>query len=314
MHSVQDIGDKLMPYISVTELTRVAREVLISCSVPEKDASLVADTIVDAHCCGKGTHGLPRLPIYVRKIRDGLMDPATSITSVKESPVISIIDAHHGFGQVAAAKAINISVEKAKKYGIGVVGVRHSNNFGTAGYFVRLATESNMMGVVLGNSAPAIAPTGGIRPLLGTNPLAIGFPPGTEGIPIIIDMATSVSARGKIRLAAKMGQSIPSGWALDSEGKPTNDPFEALKGSMVPIGEYKGYALALAVDILAGMLPGAAFAGKVSPLNHPDSLSNYGHFVISMDLNFFLKQGKSPAFTKPAQNNHLLSVIYLFLK
>jgi L-2-hydroxycarboxylate dehydrogenase (NAD+) len=277
-----------MPLVPITELRRVSEEVLGACGVPKAHAELIADTIVHAHRSGKGTHGISRLPIYVRKIRQGLMNPETPITLVKDSPVISVIDAHHGFGQVAAMEAMRLCMEKAESLGIGVVGVRHSNNFGVAGYYARAATERGMIGCVLSNSAPAIAPTGGKRPIFGTNPLAIGFPPGSDGIPIILDMATSVAARGKIRLAAKTGEKIPLDWALDSEGKPTDDPIEALKGTMLPIGGPKGYGLSFVIDILAGMFPGAAFAGDVKPLNHPDTLSNYGHLLVAINPGFFV--------------------------
>ena len=262
--------------------------VLTACDVPKDDAGIVADTIVDAHRCGKGTHGVTRLPIYVRKIRSGLMDPRTPISVVRDSAAIGVLDAHHGFGQVAAIRAMAKCLDKAKALGVGIVGVRHSNNFGVAGYFARQAANDGYIGMVLGNSAPAIAPTGGIEPLLGTNPLAIAFPDGAGGVPIVLDMATSEAARGKIRLAARQGERIPEGWALDSSGRPTTDAAAALEGSMVPIGGPKGYGLSLVIDMLAGLLTGAAFGGQVKPLNHPNQRSDYGHWMMALDPEFFL--------------------------
>ncbi len=281
-----------MPLVPITELRRVSEEVLGACGVPNVHAELIADTIVDAHRSGRGTHGISRLPVYVRKIRQGLMNPESPITLIKDSAAISVIDANHGFGQVAAMEAMRLCMEKAESLGIGVVGVRHSNNLGVAGYYARVATDQGMIGCVLSNSAPAIAPTGGRRPLFGTNPLAIGFPAGSNGIPIILDMATSVAARGKIRLAVKTGERIPLDWALDSEGNPTDDPIAALKGTMLPIGGPKGYGLSLVIDILAGLLPGAAFAGDVRPLNHPDAFSDYGHFIIAIKLSHFIPKSE----------------------
>lgn len=277
-----------MSEISTRALHEFSVAVLTACDVPTDDAELVAETIVDAHRSGKGTHGVTRLPIYVRKIRSGLLDPRTRVDVVRESPVIAVIDAHHGFGQVAATRAMTLCIEKAKTLGVGLVGVRHSNNFGVAGYFARRSAREGFIGIVLGNSAPAIAPTGGSQPLLGTNPLAIAFPDGEGGVPMVLDMATSEAARGKIRLAASRGESIPLGWALDASGNPTTDPAAALQGSMVPIGGPKGYGLSLAIDILAGLLTGAAFAGEAKPLNHAELRSDYGHWMMALDPAHFL--------------------------
>ena len=142
--------------------------------------------------------------------------------------------------------------------------------------------------MILGNSAPAIAPTGGRKALLGTNPICFAFPTGDKDHPIILDMATSIVSRGKIRLAARNDEKIPEGWALDSNGKPTTDPLEAIKGSLIPIGNYKGYGLSLAVDILAGLLTGSAFGSDVNPLNHPNKFSRHGHFMLVLNPEFFL--------------------------
>lgn len=277
-----------MPEIPVQALSDFLVAVMSTCGVPREDAATVADTIVDAHQSGKGTHGITRLPIYIRKIRAGLMDPCTPIKVIRKSPIIDVIDASNGFGQVAAMHAISLCLEKAKAFGVGIVGVRHSNNFGVAGYFARHAALHDCIGIVLGNSAPAIAPTGGREPLLGTNPLAIAFPDGMGEVPIVLDMAASEAARGKIRLAVKQGEAIPLGWALDALGQPTTNADEALQGSMVPIGRAKGYGISLAIDILAGLLTGSAFAGQVKPLNHPDKPSDYGHWMMTLNPYFFL--------------------------
>jgi len=271
----------------VSELRRLSVEILHAVGVPSDHAEIVAASIVDAHRKGKGTHGLPRLPIYVRKIRDGLMAADTPITVVREAGAVSVIDAHHGFGQVTGIRAMEMAMEKARRFGISIVGARNSNNFGSAGFIVEAATSQGMIGVVLANAGPAIAPAGGIKPLLGTNPLGIGFPAGKSGVPIILDMATSAAARGKIRAAAKTGEAIPLGWALDQDGKETTDPLAALKGTMLPVGGYKGYGLSLAIDILAGLLPGAAFAGDVRGLNHPTEYSRSGHLVAAVDISHF---------------------------
>jgi len=274
--------------VKVTDIKQVSQDVLLSCGVPQEDALTIADTIVYAHRMGKHTHGINRLPIYVRKIQEGLMTKETVLEITRDTPVIMTADAHHGFGQVAAAKGMKHCIKKAKAYGIGVVGIKDSNNFGTAGYFGELAACEGMIGIVMGNSAPAIAATGGTAPILGTNPICFAFPNLEGKAPIILDMALSTAARGKIRLAAKNGETIPLGWAMDEKGNPTQDPNEALKGSLIPIGDYKGFGLSLAVDILAGLLTGAAFGGSVKPLNHPDDFSRFGHFLLALNITFFM--------------------------
>ncbi|RZK26725.1 MAG: Ldh family oxidoreductase [Flavobacterium sp.] len=277
-----------MYQIKLSDIRTISYSALIRSGVPSDEANIIVDSIIFAHEKGKGTHGITRLPIYLKKIKNGLMSAETPMTLIKDAPVVTIADAANGFGQVAGYRAMEMCISKAKKFGIGVVGVRNSNNFGTAGFISELATRNNMIGVVFANSAPAIAPWGGKKPLFGTNPIGFAFPNREDRAVISLDMATSFAARGKIRLAAKNGEKIPFGWALDINGNPTDDPMEALKGSMIPIGEHKGYGLSLAVDLLAGLLTGAAFAGDVKPLNNDDGYSNYGHLIIAINISFFM--------------------------
>lgn len=274
--------------VKVENIRTISESILMHKGVPSEHAKIIADTIVYAHVREKHTHGLGRMSIYLRKIDDQLMDAKTAMNVLHDQGAVYHVDANHGFGQVAAYYAVMKAVKKAKEYGIGIAGVMNSNNFGTAGYFSKLASDHGMIGLVFGNSAPAIAPTGGSKSLFGTNPLSMAFPMKDAQRPFIFDMATSVAARGKIRLAAKNGESIPEGWALDSEGHPTTDPNEALKGSMIPIGEYKGVGLSMMVDVLAGMLTGAAFAGDVKGLNHKTDFSRYGHLVMVIDPEKFM--------------------------
>lgn len=274
--------------VKVEDIRKISEEILIKAGVPVEHAQIVADTIVYAHIRGKHTHGLGRMHIYLRKIKENLMTADTPIEVLNDTGAIYHIDAHHGFGQVAAYYAMEEAIKRAKDYGIGFAAVKDSNNFGTAGYFAKMASEKHMIGMVFGNSAPAIAPAGGDKALFGTNPLSMSMPLETEECPFIFDMATSVAARGKIRLAAKNGENIPEGWALDKNGNPTTNAEEALEGSMLPIGGYKGVGLSMMVDVLAGMLSGAAFAGDVKGLNHKTDLSRYGHAIIAIDIEKFM--------------------------
>lgn len=273
--------------VQVKDIFDVSKVILIKNGVPEEHARQIAETIVYAHIREKHTHGLNRLPIYINKIQKNRMDANTPIQVMKDYNAIQLIDAGNGFGQVATYYAVKEATQKARKYGIGLVGVSKSNNFGAAGFFGELACKENMIAIIISNSAPAIAPSGGKRPLFGTSPICYAFPK-KNGQNIILDMATSVAARGKIRNAAKNGESIPDNWAIDVNGNPTTDPNEAIKGSMLPIGGYKGAGLSLCFDILAGLLMNAGFAGSTKGLNDMSGISDYGHFVLMIDIEKFM--------------------------
>lgn len=281
-----------MSKISVQNLQDVVLAVLARMGVPSTHADIIADSVLYAHTRGKHTHGIGRFSIYCRKIQENLMDPKTPITVIRQTPVIDVLDACNGFGQVAAIEAMDRCAEKAKQYGMGLVGVRNSNNFGTAGFIGERAVQKGMIGVVLSNSGPAIAPAGGSKPLFGTNPLCVSFPSDGTNPPIIFDMACSNAARGKIRLAAKNGESIPEGWAVDQNGAPTTDPNAALAGAMMAIGGYKGAGIAMCIDILAGMLTGSAFGGDARNLNHPSEPSRHGHMILAIDPDYFMERGE----------------------
>ncbi len=274
--------------IEASKLYEICFKVLQKNGVPVGQAEIIADSIIYAHRCGKGTHGATRLGIYVSKIRRCGMSADTRLEVISERGVVTVFDANNGFGQVAAHAAIEKGVKLSNIFGVGLVAVRQSNNFGAASYFAQLAVSQGKIVVIFSNSAPAIAPWGGSKPLFGTNPIAYGFPAPEGTAPIILDIAVSIVARGKIRLAAKSGAKIPYGWALDPDGNPTDDPELAILGSMVPIGEHKGSGLALIVDLFAGLLSGAGFAGSVKPLNTQNALSNNGHLFMLIDPTFFM--------------------------
>lgn len=279
-----------MQIINVKDLWNICVLILEKIGVPADDAKVIADSIVYAHIRGKHTHGISRMPIYIRKINENLLNKNTPVEVIKDAGAVCLIDAKNGFGQVAAIKAMDICIEKARTLGIGLVGVKDSNNFGTAGFIGEHASKAGMIGMVTANSGPAIAPTGGSKAIFGTNPICIAYPATKMHPSIVFDMACSNAARGKIRLAAKNGEKIPLGWAVDENGKETTDPNEALKGAMIPIGGHKGYGIAMCVDIMAGMLTGSAFAGDVKNLNHPTEVSRYGHLLFAINPDFFLSE------------------------
>jgi L-2-hydroxycarboxylate dehydrogenase (NAD+) len=304
-----------MPEIEISKIDLVVREVLEKVGVSSEHSEIISDTILFAHKTGKGTHGITRLPIYVKKIRNGSLNSKSEFSFLKDAGVVSVMDANHGFGQLAAKYALDKAIDKAATFGVGVVTVRNSNNFGTAAYFLDYAVKEGVIAIIMANSAPAIAPWGGDKPLFGTNPIGFGFPVREGKPPIIFDMATSLAARGKIRLAAKNGESIPLGWALDENGHPTNDPNKALKGTLLPIGEHKGSGLSLTIDVLSGLLSGSAFAGDVKPLNTDGAYSGNGHFILAMNIRFFMEyeeylQKMDYLLTKYKESNNSNPIFY----
>ncbi len=277
-----------MKKVEICEIFRVSKEILMAVGVNETDAIIIADSIVDAHKREKHTHGMGRLHIYVRKIKSNQMSANTNMNVIRDNGVISVIDADNGFGQVASYKAVHKCVEKAKIYGVGIVGVRNSNSFGTACYFGNMLADSNMIGIVMGNASKALCPAGGNKACLGTNPICFSFP-GTRYYPnIVLDMACAVAARGKVRLALRNNETIPDNWGNDAYGYPSTDPAEVLKGSINAFGGYKGFGLATVVEMLAGVITGSSFGDQVLPLNTPEGYSKYGHFICAISPEFFM--------------------------
>jgi len=254
--------------------------------VSESDAEIVADALVMANLRGVDSHGVVRLHSYVERILRGLIDPKAKPQVVRDFGAACLIDGNNGLGYVAAMRAVHAAVEKARKYGVGVAGVRNSNHFGMAAYYGIKIAEGKMVGIVLANAAPAMAPWGGKTARLGTNPICIVFPL-KDGEHITLDMALSVVSRGKIRLAALKKERIPESWAFDEEGRPTTDPEAALRGTLAPIGGYKGYGLAMAVDILSGILTGSAYSIYVKALDDYSGPSRVGFFIEAINVEAF---------------------------
>lgn len=277
-----------MSKVKVEEIFRVSNDILMASGVESNQAKIIANSIVDAHKREKHTHGMGRLLIYVRKINSGQMSATTNISVIREKGVISVVDVHDGFGQVAAYEGMQKCIQMANLYGVGIVGVRNSNSFGTACYFGNIAAYNNMIGIVMGNASKALCPTGGNKACLGTNPICFAFP-GTEKHPnIVLDMACAVAARGKVRLALRNNEKIPKNWGNDKDGNPSDDPAKVLKGSINAFGGYKGFGLATVVEMLAGVITGSSFGKDVLPLNTPEGFSRYGHFLCAISPEFFM--------------------------
>ena len=252
-----------------------------------EDAGIVAESLIFADLRGVGSHGIVRLATYLDRIGNGIANGKPDMKFVSARGAVCLLDADNGLGQLAGHMAMKKAVSLAKELGIGMVAVRNSNHFGTASYFSMMAQEEGMIGVVMSNASPAIAPFGTATPLLGTNPLSIAIP-AKNRVPIILDMAMSTVARGKIRLSALKNEQIPLDWGLDEDGQATSDPKKALKGSLIPIGGVKGSALALIVDILCGVLTDTCLTGGVKNITDMSGPANTGHAFIAINISDFI--------------------------
>ena len=250
-------------------------------------AQTVADCLVDADLCGVSTHGVSRLAIYLERLKAGVVEKGNRIHIEKESPAALVVDAGNTLGMPAAKFAMERCIEKASDAGACFATVKNSNHFGMASYYTKMAAARGMIGICATNLTGKIAPFGAAEPYMGTNPISVAAP--AVGDPVVLDMAPSVVALGKLILAQKLGSPIPLGWALDKEGKPTTDPAEGRKGSLVPIGGPKGSGIAIIVDILCGILSGGKFGPHLHDLygdmEHPQEV---GHFIGVIDVAHFV--------------------------
>ena len=278
--------------ISADELRGVVCDILESLHVPSEEASVVADVLVAADLRGIPSHGVSRLPQYVQRLRHGKIRPRTSLRVLRESATSVAFDAGQGWGHVAGREAMRRCIEKAQDAGICVATVSRSTHFGIAAYYAMLALEHEMIGVAATNSRPHVAPTYGRTPALGTNPIAFAVPAAEER-PFVLDMATSVVAMGRVKMREALGRELPVGWGIDSAGNPCTDPRAVRQGgSILPLGGfaetggYKGYGLALLVDILTGVLAGAGF-GPMMAVEYEASGPNIGHTFAALKIGAF---------------------------
>lgn len=257
--------------------------------VPEEGAIILADSLVDADIHGASTHGVSRLNITIRRIRKGLIDPKAEIVIEKRRPSVLSVDAGNGLGQIQAARVLQTLLPMAGSSGLAAAAIKNSQHFGALSYYCNQAARENMILLATTNAEPSMAPEGGYQPCLGTNPVAISFPTG-KGYPLKIDLSTSLVARGHIIGAQKRGEAIPSGWALDSDGHPTTDAEKALMGTVLTMAGHKGYALAMMVEVLSGVLSGSAFGRSVGSLyKDMDRKQDVGHFFCLLDPEAFME-------------------------
>ncbi len=273
-------------YINSEDLVQFAQAVYESAGVPSEDAHLAADTLVQADLWGHQSHGLLRLAWYYARLRSGAMKAKTETTLAVDSNAIAVMDGGDGVGQVVAKRAIEESIQRAKNHSVGIVSVRNSNHFGTCMYFTRMGAKNGCITILMSNAGPNMAPWGGRQKKIGTNPWSIAVPGGKYG-EVVMDMANSGVARGKIYLAQKRRQPIPNDWAIDKEGRPTTDPQAAIEGFILPMAGHKGYVMGVMVDILSGVLSGSSFLDQVHGPYDPVNRSGAGHLVISLNVAAF---------------------------
>jgi LDH2 family malate/lactate/ureidoglycolate dehydrogenase len=253
--------------------------------------------MADADLQGSDGHGVIRLPQYVKRIRAGGINTRPNIRVVTERAAMAVVDGDNGMGHLVMSHAVELAMDKARTAGVAWVGTRASNHAGPASLYVRKPVEQGMIGLyfAVGN-ANHLPPWGGMEMLLSTNPIAVGIPAGSEPA-VVLDMATTVAAYGKVKAKAKRGEQMPEGWMIDRQGKPLLDPQRAEEGFLLPIGGHKGYGLALIVGLLAGTLNGAAMGRDVVDFNHDHvTPTNTGQAILVIDLDAF----GEPAFFKSA--------------
>ena len=259
--------------VSIDELTRFATALLIRAGAPATHGQIVAQSLVDSDIEGLPSHGLMLLPMYLDRMTSGSVAPAAEGRIVSDTGAQIVLDGENGFGQVIGIRATDLAIERALRHGLAAVAVRDTFHFGAAGRFAKTMALRGCIGIVMANTRPLLPAPGGIERVVGNNPIAIAVP--TQQHPIVLDLALSAGAMGKIRLAESKHETIPAGWALNAEGLPTVDPTEAIKGILLPAAGPKGFGLALLIDLLAGGLSSGAIGDAVQPL-YGDPSKPYG--------------------------------------
>lgn len=272
-------------------LRKLCMDVFLKLGFSSDDASIVADDLIETDLRGVYSHGVMRFPILVERIEKNANEIEPQIKIVKNNKGTALIDGGNGMGQVVSHHAMKLAIDKAKEFGISGVGVFKSNHNGTEANWAMMALKHDMIGFCATTGGVNImAPWGGYDRMLGNNPFAFAVPTGdTWDFPVVFDMACSIVARGWIVLAMKQGEELPAGWALDIEGNPTANAKAGYEGSVLPIGDYKGYGLSLMVGIFCSLLTGAAIGEEVTDFYHDfQKGQNVGHFMGAIDIGSFV--------------------------
>ncbi len=287
-------------------------DALVAAGVPGDDARCIGEVLIESDRRGIDSHGIGRLkPIYIDRIRDGILNPQTTIETIRERKTTAVLDGHNGMGHVVSTRAMTMAIEKAREHGMGMVAVRNSTHYGIAGYYATMATQAGMIGITGTNARPSIAPTFGVENMLGTNPLTIGIPTD-EPFPFVLDCATSITQRGKIEHYERMGKPLPPGWVIDENGNTSTDTAQVLmdltrgKAALTPLGGigedgggYKGYGYATVVEILSAALQDGAYLKLLNGFDEAGKKIPYplGHFFIAISVEEFIDLDRFQAIT-----------------
>ncbi|QEN08776.1 Ldh family oxidoreductase [Oceanispirochaeta crateris] len=279
------------------------KQVLLKSGIPEGDANIISDVLIESDKRGIDSHGIGRLkPIYIDRLDAGIMNPLTKVDVIKETTTTAVLDGNNGLGHVVAKQAMQMAIDKAKEHGMGMVAVRNSTHYGIAGYYTSMATKAGMIGMTGTNARPSIAPTFGVENMLGTNPLTIGLPTDEE-FDFNLDCATSVSQRGKLEVYGRAGKDLPPGWVIDENGKTRTDTQQVLidltkgKAALAPLGGigeetagFKGFGYATVVEVLSAALQDGKFMKDLNGFDEEGNKIPYplGHFFIAINTDAFM--------------------------
>lgn len=291
------------PRIPASLLKQFMKDVFIGSGVPEEDAEISSQVLIASDLRGIESHGIGRLKMYYDRMKIGQHKPVTHFEIIRNHAATALVDGHHGVGMVIGYKAMNLAIEKAREFGMGSVAVRNSTHFGIDGFYARMAVNQNMIGMSFTNARPSMAPTFGVQPKLGTNPIAFGAPTD-DAIPFLFDGATSLIQRGKVEVYARNDKEMPEGWVIDEKGETLTDPEYTLqamgkdKASLLPLGGsgeefsgYKGYGLATIVEILSASLQTANFLSATIGLDAQGKPIPFGlgHFFMAINIESFVE-------------------------
>jgi LDH2 family malate/lactate/ureidoglycolate dehydrogenase len=273
--------------ISAEILRELVARMFVATGLQRRAADRVAAGLVEADLQGLSSHGVMLMDMYIERLRHGSVSTKETAAVVCERDAAVVLDAGHALGQLTGEQAMDLAIERARRFGVGVAAVRHGFHFGTARRYAERAAQTGCIGIAMCNTRPLMPAPGGAERLVGNNPIAIALPVA-GGIPVVLDMATSEAAMGKIRLGAKAGVSIPRNWAVASDGSPTTDPAKAIAGMLLPAGGAKGFGLAFVIDLMCGLLSGGAAGQEVQPLYGDPSIPyDCSHLFIAIHVAHF---------------------------
>ena len=277
-----------LQYLSISDAENFIAQALVSVQVPAADAKLIGQLMVKSDLVGADGHGIFRLPAYLKRIRAGGVNLNPNIRIEREKGATALINGDNGLGHLVMNKAVEVAIQKVKEHSVCWVGSHYGNHSGAASVYVRKLAEQGYIAIYMAvGNANHMAPWGGIDLLLSTNPIAIAVPAGDHPM-VLLDIATTVAAYGKVKLAAQKGETMPDDWMIDRQGQPITDPKRSGEGSLLPIGGYKGYGLAVMIGLLAGALNNAAVGKGTIDFNaHHDLITNTGQTIIAVDPSAF---------------------------